>query len=127
MSEFDAAVLKGQVKRFYQVIWDQQDHDAVPSVLSSGCRFRGSLGEQKTGHQGFIEYLDSVHRALGDYRCHIETLVCEGHQVFARMTFAGVHRDTFMGYPPYSPAGQLERCRSFHFCRRQGGGAVGLG
>ena len=41
-----------------------------------------------------------VHKALGDYKCIIETLVAEDDKVFARMTFTGIHRNDFMGYAP---------------------------
>ncbi|WP_428610678.1 nuclear transport factor 2 family protein [Sedimenticola sp.] len=72
------------------MLWDAHDKSAKPSILHTEFTFRGSLGQQKFGHAGFAEYLDSVHQALGDYRCHIEALVEEGDQVFANMRCRGV-------------------------------------
>jgi predicted ester cyclase len=64
---------KDQARRFYERLWDAHDTGAIPSVL---------------------------HAALGDYRCVIDELVEESNKVFARMTFTGVHRGEFLGYPP---------------------------
>ncbi len=63
---------KEQVRKFYEVLWDNHDTDAIPSVLHEDFTFRGSLGQEKRGHGGFAEYADMVHRALGDYKCIIE-------------------------------------------------------
>ncbi len=91
---------KEQVRKFYEVLWDNHDTDAIPSVLHEDFTFRGSLGQEKRGHGGFAEYVDMVHRALGDYKCIIEDLVAEEIKVFAKTTFTGIHRDTFMDYAP---------------------------
>ncbi|WP_411293530.1 nuclear transport factor 2 family protein, partial [Thiohalobacter sp.] len=52
---------KQQVRKFYEVIWNKHNKDAVPEILHSSFKFRGSLGSEKQGHAGFIEYLDMVH------------------------------------------------------------------
>lgn len=91
---------KDQVRRFYEVLWDAHDKAAIPSVLHENFTFRGSLGQEKRGHDGFAEYLDMVHDALGEYRCIIEELVAEGDKVFAKMLFTGIHRGHFLGYAP---------------------------
>ena len=63
-------------------------------------RSEGRWDTEKRDHGGFAEYVDMVHKSLGDYRCIIEVLVSEGDKVFAKMTFTGIHQDEFMGYPP---------------------------
>lgn len=93
-------VHKDQVRRFYEVLWDAHDKEAMPSILHENFSFRGSLGQEKRGHKGFGEYVDMVHKALGDYKCIVEDLVEEGDKVFAKMTFTGIHRDEFMGHLP---------------------------
>ena len=92
--------LRAQVERFYHDIWNSHDKTAIPAVLHRDFSFRGSLGEERRGHDGFADYLDKVHRALDDYRCIIEELVVEPPKAFARMTFRGVHVDEFLGYAP---------------------------
>ena len=78
---------KQQVRKFYEEIWNKHNKDAVPEVLHGSFKFRGSLGSEKRGHAGFIEYLDMVHAALADYRCEIKELVSEESKVFAKMQF----------------------------------------
>ncbi len=89
-----------QVKKFYEVVWNQHNSDAIPEILHERIRFRGSLGQDKSGHAGFVEYLDMVHEALGEYQCTIEQLVSERPRVFAKMGFSGVHKGKFMGHLP---------------------------
>ncbi|MDQ2076260.1 ester cyclase [Marinimicrobium sp. ABcell2] len=91
---------KEQVRRFYEDIWNAYDKKVIPEVLHEGFTFRGSLGQQAHGYDGFAEYVDMVHGALSDYRCIIEELVSEGNKVFAKVTFTGVHQHEFMGHLP---------------------------
>lgn len=49
---------KDQVRKFYEVLWDAHDRDAIPSVLHEDFTFRGSLDQEKKGHEGFAEYVD---------------------------------------------------------------------
>ena len=106
---------KDQVRRFYSVLWDAHDKDAIPSVLHEEVTFRGSLGDEKTGHAGFAEYVDRVHEALGDYRCVIEELVAEADKVFAKMRFTGIHRGDFLGYAPTQKPVSWNGCALFTF------------
>ena len=106
---------KDQVRKFYEVLWDAHDKDAIPNVLHENFTFRGSLGQEKRGHAGFAEYVDMVHNALGDYKCLIEELVAEGNKVFAKMTFTGIHRDEFMGYLPTKKIVSWNGCALFTF------------
>ena len=96
-------------------VWDEYNKDEIPSVLSEDLTFRGSLGQEKRGHQGFIEYLDFVHKALGGYASFIEELVEEGNKVFAKMTFTGVHQNDFMGYQPTDMRVSWKGCALFTF------------
>ena len=106
---------KEQVRKFYEVLWDAHDKDAMPSVLHENFTFRGSLGQVKRGHSGFAEYVDMVHKALGEYRCIIEELVSEGDKIFAKMTFTGIHQDEFMGYAPTQQRVSWAGCALFTF------------
>lgn len=106
---------KEQIRKFYDVLWDRHDTEAIPTVLHENFTFRGSLGLEKRGHDGFAEYVDMVHKALGEYRCMIEELVEEGDKVFAKMTFTGIHRDVFMGYRPTRKRVSWNGCALFTF------------
>jgi len=89
-----------QVERFYEIIWNKYDKSAIPDILHEYFKFQGSLGLKKQGHNGFSEYLDMIHAALGNYRCEILEIVAEPSKVFAKMRFSGIHKDKFMGFHP---------------------------
>jgi len=106
---------KQQVQRFYEVLWDAHDKEAIPTILHKDFTFRGSLGQEKKGHQGFAEYVDMVHYALGEYRCTIEELVAEQTRVFTKMSFSGLHRGDFMGFRPTGKRVTWQGCALFTF------------
>ena len=92
--------IKNVVNRFYDDVWNRHDKSAIPALLQPDFTFRGSLGQCKTGHSEFADYVDFVHQALGLYQCDILDLVVEGNQCFARMRFSGIHRGDFFGFKP---------------------------
>lgn len=65
------------VERFYHEVWNQADEAVAREILSPGFRFRASLGPEKTGPEGFIDYMRLIHAALGGYSCTIEEIVAE--------------------------------------------------
>lgn len=106
---------KEQVRQFYKVLWDAHDKEAMPSILHEDFTFRGSLGQEKRGYDGFGDYVDMVHAALGDYKCIIEDLVEEGEKVFAKMAFTGIHQAEFMGFPASHKRLTWKGCALFTF------------
>lgn len=112
-----------QVRKFYEEIWNKQDKEMVPDILHETFNFRGSLGSEKYGHEGFIEYLDMVHAALGGYKCEIKEMVSEKSKVFAKMQFSGKHQGEFMGVQPTGRNLTWDGAALFHF---KNGKAVSL-
>lgn len=104
-----------QVERFYCDLWNRQDKAAIPEILQEDVTFRGSLGQAKTGHAGFADYVDGVHAALGEYSCTIHDLVVEAPKAFARMSFSGIHRNAFLGFPPTGKRVSWTGCALFTF------------
>jgi predicted ester cyclase len=94
------SALKAVVHKFYADVWNSRDKSAIPALLRSDFTFRGSLGQCKTGHFEFADYVDFVHQALGEYQCDILDLVEEGNQCFARMRFSGTHRGDLFDFKP---------------------------
>jgi steroid delta-isomerase-like uncharacterized protein len=88
---------KDLVESFYHDLWNQADDRVAREILDEDFRFRGSLGPERRGQDGFIDYMQSVHRALGDYICIIEDLVTTKDRAAARMIFKGKHRGAFFG------------------------------
>ena len=85
------------VETFYFEVWNQADETLAREILAEDFRFRGSLGAELIGPEGFLAYMRDVHRALGEYRCIIDDLVVGESQAAARMRFTGRHRDRFQG------------------------------
>jgi steroid delta-isomerase-like uncharacterized protein len=88
---------KSLVERFYHQVWNHADETVARAILHADFRFRASLGPERRGPDGFIEYLRSIHAALADYTCHIDDLVMMQNRAAARMTFTGIHRARFFG------------------------------
>jgi steroid delta-isomerase-like uncharacterized protein len=88
------------VERFYYEVWNKPDEAVAREILHGDFRFRASLGPERRGPDGFIDYLRAIHQALADYTCIIDDLVCSDDRAVARMTFKGIHRGRFFEIPP---------------------------
>lgn len=88
---------KALVECFYADVWNGRDFDVAHNIIAPDFRFRGSLGPEKKGIDGFFEYVEAVHAALGNYTCIIKDLVITDDRVAARMTFRGTHQAEFFG------------------------------
>jgi steroid delta-isomerase-like uncharacterized protein len=88
------------VRAFYDRIWNAGDLAAVDELMDEECSFRGSLGTEVRGREGFKDYVRSVRGALSDYRCEILDCVAEGERAAAKMRFSGLHTAPFRGHPP---------------------------
>ena len=88
------------VERFYYDLWNTANETLAWEKLHPNFRFRASLGSEKIGPGGFIEYMRLIHTALSGYRCTIQEMLESGERVAARLRFGGVHRATLFGIPP---------------------------
>jgi steroid delta-isomerase-like uncharacterized protein len=87
------------VQRFYAELWDQWDKAVAGEILTEDFLFRGSLGADRNGVDGFLDYVDRVRTALGDYRSDIGEMVEGPDKIAVRMTFSGDHQAEFFGVP----------------------------
>jgi len=87
------------VERFYSEVWDRADESVAREILAKNFRFRGSLGPEKVGVDGFIDYLRAVHTSLADFRCVIQSLLVAEQRAAAQMLFDGIHRGDLFGVP----------------------------
>ncbi len=85
------------VTHFYRDVWNNRDAQAAYEIIQEDFRFRGSLGLEKRGLKGFLDYVHAVHAALGNYTCTINDLIAQDHKAAARMTFRGTHQGPFFG------------------------------
>ena len=91
---------KETVRRFYEIVWNEDDRSIIAELLSEDFTMRGSLGMVKSGHAGFRTYMDFIHNALGEYRCDIVDMAAEGNRLYARIKYSGVHKGELFGYGP---------------------------
>lgn len=91
---------KALVERFYFEVWNRADEEVAREILHPSFRFRASLGPEKLGPDGFIDYMRSIHAALANYTCLIDDLIATERRAAARMTFKGIHRGRFFGVEP---------------------------
>lgn len=95
-----AATATELVERFYRVVWDEADEVEARKILDSSFHFRGSLGPESRGVEGFLDYLRAIHGCLEGFACHIEELLAAEDRVAARMIFSGRHRGALFGIEP---------------------------
>ena len=91
---------KSLVERFYYEVWNRADEGVARKILHPEFQFRASLGPERRGPDGFIEYMRSIHAALGNFTCIIDDLVTTKNRAAARMTFKGIHSAQFFETEP---------------------------
>lgn len=91
---------KTLVERFYFEVWNRADEEVAREILHPGFRFRASLGPERLGPEGFIDYMRSIHATLANYTCVIDDLIVTEKRAAARMTFKGLHRGRFFDVEP---------------------------
>ena len=87
------------VEQFYYEVWNKADEAIARDILHPDFQFRASLGPERHGLDGFLDYMRSIHAALARYECVIEDLIESDARAAARMQFKGVHRGSFFGVP----------------------------
>jgi steroid delta-isomerase-like uncharacterized protein len=85
------------VRRFYADVWNRWDDPAIDDLLAEDFVFRGSLGDEVRGRDGFRGYRDKVRAAFGDFHNEIVGLVVEGEQAAARLRYSGRHQGAILG------------------------------
>jgi predicted ester cyclase len=88
------------VERFYFEVWNRADEQAAREILHRDFKFRASLGPEKHGPDGFIDYMRSINAALGNFTCIVDDLITTENRAAAGMTFKGVHCGRFFDVEP---------------------------
>jgi predicted ester cyclase len=85
------------VQRFYDVLWNAWDDEAVATTLHPDLRFRGSLGQETTGLDQWRAYRDGVRRGSSDFHTEVIDLVVQGDRAAARLVWSGTHDGVLLG------------------------------
>jgi steroid delta-isomerase-like uncharacterized protein len=88
---------KNIVRRYYHDLWNKWDLGAADELIATNMVFRGSLGVNTQGLEGFKQYVQLVRNAFPDFSNHIEDLIGEGDKVVARLTYRATHRGEVFG------------------------------
>lgn len=103
------------IRSFYEQLWNRFEKTKIPELLTSDISFHGSLGEQKTGHAGFAEYMDKIRAAFPDFTNHVEEVISDGNRAFARLTYRGTHSGELFGIAPTNRRVEYSGAAVFHF------------
>jgi predicted ester cyclase len=86
------------VGTFYANLWNAWDDASVDVVLAPDFAFRGTLGTETHGRDGWREYRDTVRAGSADWHNEIVTLIVEGNSAAVRVRFTGTHTGTLAGF-----------------------------
>jgi predicted ester cyclase len=85
------------VRRFYKRLWNAWDDDAVEAILAPTFAFRGSLGAETQGWEGWRAYRDQVRNGSPDFRNQVIDMVCENDRAAVRLECSGHHLGPLIG------------------------------
>jgi steroid delta-isomerase-like uncharacterized protein len=87
------------VRRFYDQAWNRWDDTIVDALLAPDFVFRGSVGEETVGRDGWRAYRDMIRAAVPDFHNEIVDLVVAPGRAAARLQLTGHHRGLLLGHP----------------------------
>lgn len=93
-------MITGLVQRFYTDLWNRWDDGLVGDVLSPDFLFRGSLGQEVQGRDGWRRYRDLIRRGSSDFHNEIIDLVVAEDRAAARLEYSGTHTGPLLGFNP---------------------------
>jgi len=88
------------VARFYEDVWNRWDDVALVEVVAEEFDFRGSLGDETQGREGFRDYRDRLRAAAPDFRNEVIDLIAGTDRAAVRLRCTGHHRGLLLGLPP---------------------------
>lgn len=89
------------VDQFYRILWNANDRSIAPRLLHPELEFRGAVGIEVKGIEGFLGYMDRMLETFPDFSTEVLTLVGgEDGTVVSRQIYRGTHRGNFFEVPP---------------------------
>ena len=87
------------VETFYNVMWNTWSAETARAILTDDIDFRGSIGLQVNGHDGFLGYMQTIRDAFPDFHNHIEEIIATDDRAVARLTYSGTHQGALFDRP----------------------------
>lgn len=88
------------VARFYEHLWNAWDDTMVDATLAPGFVFRGSLGDETVGRDGWRAYRDKIRAGCSDFHNDVVELIVDGDRAAARLRYSGTHDGSLLGIAP---------------------------
>ena len=85
------------IGRFYADLWNRWNDAAVEEVLAEDFSFRGSMGSQTRGRDGWRGYRDAIRAGSRDFHNEVTDLVASGNRAAARLRYTGHHTGPLAG------------------------------
>jgi predicted ester cyclase len=114
----DERQIRTLVERFYSDAWNRWDDGAVDEILTADFVFRGSLGDQARGRDGFRAYRDKVRSAFPDFRNEVREIIAERDRAAVRLRRSGRHGGELFGLCGDRAERRLRRGRVLACVRR---------
>jgi steroid delta-isomerase-like uncharacterized protein len=94
--------LQTQVRRFYDELWNQWRFELADELVAPELEFRGSLGTELRGPEGFLKYARGIRAAFPDFHNDVRELIVDERQsaAAARLSYSGRHEGALFGVPP---------------------------
>ncbi|MEI2415345.1 ester cyclase [Orrella sp. JC864] len=100
MDTLDASRHISLVDRFYRRLWNDNARELAPSLLHPDLSFRGAIGLEKKGIDGFLSYMDTMQATFPDFDTEVVSLSYgQGPQVISRQIYRGTHMGAFHEVP----------------------------
>ncbi len=87
------------VETFFNVMWNRWDDATMRDILDPAIDFRGSIGLQVHGHDGFAGYMQTIRDAFSDFHNRIDDIVATDARAVARLTYTGTHDGPLFDHP----------------------------
>jgi len=84
----------------YYAMWNAKDFSQADTLLDPDIRFRGSLGIEANGLEGFKDYAAMITAAFPSLYHAVEITVVENEKAAVYVTYTGKHEGEIFGYAP---------------------------
>jgi predicted ester cyclase len=99
----------------YYAMWNEKDFSKADQLLDPDVRFRGSLGIEANGLEGFKDYADMLTGAFPALYHAVEITVVEHDRAAVYVTYTGKHEGEVFGYKPTRNRISYNGASFFHF------------
>ena len=84
----------------YYAMWNDKDFSRAAELLDPDIRFRGSLGIEANGLEGYIDYAAMLIAAFPTLYHAVEIVIVEQDRAATYVTYTGKHEGAICGYAP---------------------------